>query len=72
VQLVVRSREMMGTIMQITVVGEETPQAQSAIDAAFDEMARLERVLSEWIPDNEISRINNQAGIAPVKVSEDT
>ena len=72
VPLVIRSREMMGTIMQITVVGDESPEIASAIDAAFDEMVRLEQVLSEWIPSSEISRINNQAGIAPVQVSDDT
>ena len=72
VPLVVRGREMMGTIMQITVVSEETPAVEKAIEGAFDEMARLERVLSEWMPESEISRINSQAGIKPVQVSDDT
>lgn len=67
-----RTRELMSTIMQITVVGEETPRRAAAVDAAFAEIERLEGLLSEWRPDSEISAINRAAGQTPVKVSEDT
>lgn len=67
-------RKMMGTIVMITVAsvtGTEQAQAAAAIEAALDEMQRLERVLSEWDPDSEISRINQNAGRA-VSVSTET
>ena len=61
---------MMGTVFIIKV--DASPQvAGPAIDAAFDEIARLEDVLSEWRSDSEISQINAHAGIRPVTVGED-
>jgi FAD:protein FMN transferase len=67
-----QTREMMGTIISITVVGEPEAKAAPAVSAALDEMKRLEGVLSEWLPDSEISRINAAAGEHAVKVSDDT
>lgn len=67
-----RSQKMMGTIIQISVPGEATPERVRAVEAAFEEMHRLEAVLSEWRPDSEISRINAGAGRKSIKVSEDT
>ncbi|MDD9971649.1 MAG: FAD:protein FMN transferase [Myxococcales bacterium] len=63
---------MMGTIIQITVVGEESPDRLAAVEAAFAEMRRVEALLSEWQPDSEISRINAAAGKRAVAVSEET
>ena len=62
----------MGTIIQMTVVGVPEERAAPALEAAMAEMARLEGVLSEWREDSEISRINQAAGLHPVKVSVDT
>lgn len=70
--LVKRSRPMMGTIFEITVVGVDEATAAPAIERALDEIARLEDVLSEWRDDSEISRINASAGRRPVEVGEDT
>jgi FAD:protein FMN transferase len=67
-----RTRTMMGTIIAITIVGETDAKAAPAADAALDEMERLERVLSEWRPDSEISQINAAAGQSAVKVGPDT
>lgn len=65
-------RNMMGTIIEMTVLGMPGAQAAAGVEAAFAEMQRLEAVLSEWRPDSEISRINQQAGKSAVRVSEDT
>lgn len=70
--MVIRSRELMGTVIQLGVVSESEALAGPVLEAALDEMQRLERVLSEWRPDSEISRINQAAGLHPVQVSEDT
>lgn len=67
-----RTRAMMGTVISITAVGVPEAKAMPAMDAALDEMERLERLLSEWRPDSEISRINAAAGKSAVEVSEDT
>lgn len=67
-----RSRDLMGTIVMITVADREDAVALPAIDEAFVEMARLERLLSEWDEQSEISGINKGAGKTPVKVSPET
>jgi thiamine biosynthesis lipoprotein len=67
-----RSRAMMGTVIAISVMGASESKALPAMDAALDEMQRLEAVLSEWRPDSEISRINAAAGERAVPVGKDT
>jgi len=62
----------MGTVFRISVAGVSETVALSAIDAALDEIARLEFILSEWRADSEISRINAQAGREPVTVGPET
>jgi FAD:protein FMN transferase len=64
--------EMMGTRVSINVhVGAqgEAAAAGAAVEAAFDEMARIEGLLSEWRPNSELSRLNRAAGGEPMKVS---
>jgi len=67
-----RSRPLMSTIFRIQVNDTPETQADPAIRAAFDEIARLEGVLSEWQPGSEVSRINQGAGGPPIHVGEDT
>jgi thiamine biosynthesis lipoprotein len=40
--------------------------------AGFDEIKRLEQLLSTWRSDSELSRVNAQAGRLPVMVSQET
>lgn len=67
-QTLTRSRYLMGTLFEATVTS--TGDA-SAADAAFGEVARLESVLSTYIQDSEVSRLNRAAGKGPVAVSAD-
>jgi thiamine biosynthesis lipoprotein len=62
----------MGTVIGISIAGASEAQARDAVRAAFDEIRRLEALLSEWRPDSEISRINAAAGRAAVQVSRET
>jgi len=61
----------MGTVFVVRTLAPRAV-AEPAIDAALDEIERLERVLSEWIPTSEISRINAAAGVEAIPVSDDT
>ncbi len=72
VEELTRSRPLMGTIVRFTVVDAPRARAEAAVRSALDEMERLESVLSEWLPDSEISRINAAAGKHPVRVGPDT
>ena len=49
-----------------------TPAPEVAITNAYNEITRIERMMTTWRDDSEVSRINAQAGIAPVKVSDET
>lgn len=69
-ELFTRSRPMMGTVFIINVDADEDV-AEPAVRAAFEEIDRLETVLSEWRDDSEISRINQMAGREAVRVSDD-
>ncbi|MCX7807368.1 MAG: FAD:protein FMN transferase [Deltaproteobacteria bacterium] len=62
----------MSTVYQITIISSEEERARQAIEEAFEEIARLESLLSEWRQDSEISQINRAAGEFPVRVGSDT
>jgi len=64
-----RTQVIMGTLVEITVSDSDEERAQTAITQAFDEMSRLEQLMSTYIPDSEISRINRAAGKEAVTVS---
>lgn len=59
----------MGTVITNKVFGR---QKDEALQAADKETVRLERMLSRFIPESEISRINSSAGIRYEKVSNET
>lgn len=65
---VTRSRFLMGTLCEATAYGDHAGQA---IEAAFNEIARLEQILSDWRQDSELSRLNQRAGSGPVACSPD-
>jgi thiamine biosynthesis lipoprotein len=63
-----RARYLMGTVCEIVAYGD--PEA-GAIEAAFEEISRLEQVLSDYREDSELSRLNRAAGSGPVACSPD-
>jgi thiamine biosynthesis lipoprotein len=73
-ELVKGSRVMMGNIpVTITVASSRRrDQANKAIAAAFDEIQRLEGLLSLFDSASEVSRINRAAGQRPTSVSYET
>lgn len=62
----------MGTLCDIKVFFHDQRGAERAIDAALDEMARLEALMTTWREDSDVSRVNAAAGQGPVKVSRET
>jgi len=59
----------MGTVI-INHVTCENPQ--QVLREAEDEIIRLNRLLSRFVQTSDISRINDQAGLSPVQVSEES
>ncbi len=65
---VARARYLMGTRLSITL---PAPAPESAFEAAFAEVARLEAALSNWREASEVSRLNAAAAEGPVRCSPD-
>jgi len=57
-------RYIMGTTCEIIAYSAlgEIEQTDAAINAAFDELKRIDSVLSNWKPDSELMRMNASAG----------
>lgn len=70
--VVKRTQMQMGTLVTITAVAADKEVGNRAMQAAFDEIKRLERLLSTWRPDSELSRVNAEAGHQSVTVSQET
>lgn len=67
-----RSQYLMGTLVFVTGVAPDDATAHKAVDAGLKEIRRLEEMLSTWIPESELSRLNTAAGKHAVKVSRET
>jgi thiamine biosynthesis lipoprotein len=66
--LVRRGRPLMGTLVGVTVRGHDPNALERVISGVFAEMERLEAILSEWRPGSAVSRVNQSAGEASVRV----
>ncbi len=67
--MVKRAQMHMGTLVTITAVAPSEEAAQQAVAAGFQEIRRLEEILSTWIPASDLSRVNAAAGREPVRVA---
>ena len=59
----------MGTAISVELWSDDALGGSSAIDAVMQEMHRIDRTMSPHKADSELSRINRDAGSAPVPVS---
>ncbi len=64
-----RTQFIMGTLVEITLSHADPHVIQTVTTQAFDEMQRLEQLMSTYLPDSEISKINRAAGKKAVPVS---
>jgi thiamine biosynthesis lipoprotein len=63
---------LMGTVVEITLAGESEEEAKKVALQAFQEIKRIESLMSPWIESSDISRINRSAGKGWRKVSSET
>lgn len=61
----------MGSRFQITLVDKDSISAEQNIDKAVAEITRIENLISEWRPETQISQVNQNAGIKPIKVDRE-
>jgi len=66
-----RKLSMLGSPFEMTVVAKDSVQGNYYIDLAVAEVKRVEYLISDWIPTTQISQVNKNAGIKPVKVDKE-
>ncbi len=77
-----RARYLMGTVLEIDAAVPPPSQSfadpdprgrtESAVERAFDAVARVEERLSNWRPGSELSRVNRSAARGPMCLSRET
>ncbi|MCP9751463.1 FAD:protein FMN transferase [Ferruginibacter sp. HRS2-29] len=61
----------MGSRFDISIVAKDSSTAENYIDTAIAEVSRIEFLISDWKPASQVSQVNANAGIRPVKVDRE-
>jgi FAD:protein FMN transferase len=65
------SVDAMGSTYSVAVYGYDRVRMEAAVDASFDEVRRLDEMLSNYKPASEWSKVNREAATHPVEVSRE-
>jgi FAD:protein FMN transferase len=65
------SRISMACTYSIVAYGDDLPKLKQAVTEAFDEVDRIDRLMSHYKPDSPLSQINREAAKHPVKVDKE-
>jgi thiamine biosynthesis lipoprotein len=65
------SQVQMGTVFKIVLYAPDARTAECASGAAFDRIARLDAIMSDYNPASELMRLCERAGDPPVEISDD-
>jgi len=65
------TRKLMGSVFELIVCSASAEEANKYLKIGLDEIERIEKLLSEFLPETATSLINRNAGIAPVIVSDE-
>jgi len=63
-----RNDEIMGTSIYVELWGEDSAEAEAAIDAVMADMRRIDVLMSHYKPESQLSHINQRAAQEPVQV----
>ena len=66
VKLIKQTRMMMGTFAEVSIYSHDEKTAGKAIEGALDEMERMDRIMSNYKNDSELSKVNKKAAKSPV------
>ena len=61
--------QVMGTVVDVTVWTDDEPGARKAADAVFAEFKRVDALMSSWLDDSAVARLNKGAGSRAIAVS---
>jgi len=65
------SADAMGSTFSLVLYGEDRRKMEAASNEVFDEVRRLDNLLSHYKPDSEWSKVNREAADHPVRVSKE-
>lgn len=65
-------RMLMGTFARAVAVADDSNTARTAVAAAFMELYEVDKLMSDYRTDSEITAVNHSASESPVRVSEST
>ena len=65
-----KSERIMGSIFEITAFSVDMAECQKVVDEAFKEMRLVDRLMSTYNSESEISQLNRLAGVSSLKVSQ--
>jgi len=66
-----KKKYVMGTVFEIVAYGESPAQASDAVDQAFQEIVRLDDVMSDYKADSALTRLNHSSRSSPQSVPPD-
>ena len=66
-----RTTLLMGGRFDISIVAKDSLSAEQNIDIVIAEITRIENLISDWKPTSQVSEVNQNAGIRPVKVDRE-
>jgi thiamine biosynthesis lipoprotein len=69
--LVYKKKYIMGTVFEIAAFGDSYQQTSAAIDRAFQEIVRLDDLMSNYKPESPLSNLNRSAHFHSVRISPD-
>lgn len=62
---------LMGGRFDISIVAKDSATASKKIEEVIAEITRIENLISDWKPDSQVSQVNQNSGIKPIKVDRE-
>lgn len=66
-----RTTLLMGGRFDISIVANDSLTAEQNINEVITEISRIENLISDWKPTSQVSEVNRNAGISPIKVDRE-
>lgn len=66
-----RTTLLMGGRFDISIVSKDSLTAEQNINEVIAEITRIENLISDWKPDSQVSQVNQNAGIKPIKIDRE-
>lgn len=66
-----RTTLLMGGRFDISIVAKDSLTAEQNINEVITEITRIENLISDWKPDSQVSQVNQNAGVKPIKVDRE-